>query len=105
MFLSSPKPVSVFAAAFVASFLFVSIQSAEAAVCTQRKEFTSFLSKKYKELPKAVGLVSNKGFMEVYVSKKGTWSILMTNPKGISCLIAAGDHWEGLKVAQADLPS
>jgi hypothetical protein len=99
------KPVPALAALLAASFLLVSIQQANAAVCSERKKFTSYLSKKYNEVPKAVGLVSNSGMMEVYVSEKGTWSILMTTPNGITCLIAAGDNWQGLKLAKIDTPS
>ncbi len=105
MFKCSLKTASALTSLLAASFFLVSIQQANAAVCSERKKFTSFLSKKYKEMPKAVGLVSNTGMMEVYVSKQGTWSILMTTPNGISCLIAAGDHWEGLKLAKIDTPS
>ena len=101
----SLKTVSALTALLATSFFLVAIQSAHAAVCSERKKFTTFLSKKYKEMPKAVGLVSNTGMMEVYVSEQGTWSILMTTPNGITCLIAAGDHWEGLKLAKIDTPS
>ena len=102
---SSLKPVPVVTAALIASILLISTQQASAAVCTERKKFTHYLSKQYKEKPKAVGLVSNTSIMEVYVSKKGTWSILMTNRKGITCLIAAGNNWENLKLAKASTPS
>jgi len=105
MFKSSLKTVPVLMSLLAASFFLGSFQQAHAAVCSERKKFTAFLVKKYKELPKAVGLVSNTGMMEVYVSEQGTWSILMTTPNGMTCLIAAGDHWEGMKLAKVDTPS
>jgi len=105
MFEYLTKPAPALAALLAASFFLVSIQQAKAAVCSERKKFTSYLSEKYNEVPKAIGLVSNSGMMEVFVSEKGTWSILMTTPNGITCLIAAGDNWQGIKLAKIDTPS
>jgi len=105
MFKYTLKAVPVLSSLLAASFFLLSTQQASAAICSERKKFTSFLSEKYNEVPKAVGLVSNTGMMEVYVSEKGTWSILMTSPNGITCLIAAGNNWQGLKMAKMDTPS
>ncbi len=101
----SLKSVPALTFLLAVSFIPVSAQPANAAVCSKREKFTSFLAKKYNEVPKAMGLVSNSGMMEVYVSKQGTWSILMTAPNGITCLIAAGNNWQGLKFAKVDTPS
>ena len=62
--------------------------------CAAHDDMVTFLEKRYKELPRALGLVSTSGLMEIYVSKNGTWSILMTTTKGKSCIIAAGKYWE-----------
>ncbi len=105
MFRYSFKTIPFFTILLAASFFPVAAQQANAAVCSKREKFTSFLAKKYNEVPKAMGLVSNSGMMEVYVSKQGTWSILMTAPNGITCLIAAGNNWQGLKFAKVDTPS
>jgi len=68
--------------------------SAEAAVCMKHKKLVSFLSDRYSEAPRALGLVEDRGLMEVYVSNKGTWTIVMTTTKGVACILAAGDTWE-----------
>ena len=45
-----------------------------------------------------MGLVSNRGVMEFFVSEKtGTWTVLLTNTKGISCIVAAGESFERSK--------
>lgn len=88
-----------------AAILLTTTQQANAKVCSDRKKLAAYLSKKYNEVPQALGLVSNTGLMEVYVSPKGTWSILMTSTDGIACLIAAGDHWEGAKLAKLETPT
>ena len=69
----------------------------EASVCSKRQKLVEHLSNKYKETPTSRGLFSSTGMMEFYVSKRGTWSILMTSTTGISCLIAAGNNFETLR--------
>lgn len=97
--------ISVIVPILAGVIFLASTQGAKAAVCSERKKFTSFLTKTYKEQQKAVGLVSDTGLMEIYVSEEGTWSIIMTGRKGISCLIAAGDNWKGLKKPKTGTPS
>ena len=52
------------------------------------------LAKKYKEKVVGRGLAKgNKSMMELFVSKKGTWTLVVTNTKGASCVVAAGENW------------
>ena len=52
------------------------------------------LAKKYKESVVGRGLAKgNKSMMELFVSKKGTWTLVVTNTKGASCVVAAGENW------------
>jgi hypothetical protein len=52
------------------------------------------LSEKYSEAPIAVGVANNGGLVEVLSTGDGeTWSIIITSPKGMSCLVAAGEGW------------
>jgi hypothetical protein len=39
------------------------------------------------------GLVSQTRIIELYVSQKGTWTVLVSRPDGMSCLVAAGTDW------------
>jgi len=42
----------------------------------------------------SMALTSDGRLLEVTKSDDGaTWSILITTPKGISCLVAAGGNW------------
>lgn len=62
--------------------------------CGSRENVVSLLKEKYKEEPVAVGVSNNGGLVEVLTSKDGqTWSILITSPKGKSCLVASGEGW------------
>jgi len=75
---------------------------AEAAACGMRKDLVSYLTRRYKEHPRAIGLVSKNSVLEVMVSKKGTWSILVTMTDGRTCIVAAGQNWEDVKSAIKD---
>jgi hypothetical protein len=78
--------------------------AADAAVCMQHKMLVSYLTERFDETPRALGLVASRNVMEVYVSEKGTWTIVMTTVQGVACIIAAGDTWEAVKVAMAEDP-
>ena len=82
--------VTAFIAALIAS-------PASAAVCMNAKTLTGYLADRFKEQPVAAGLVEGRNFMEVHVSAKGTWTIVMTNTQGVSCIVAAGDEWQAVK--------
>ena len=73
-------------------------QNAVPAACTDRNQAMSHLSVKYSEAPVAMGLANNGGVVEVLASKAGkSWSIVITMPNGMTCLVASGEHWEKLK--------
>lgn len=68
--------------------------------CTDRSSALSYLAKSYKEQPVAMGLASSGGVVEVLANKDGTsWSIIVTQPSGITCLVASGENWEDLPLA------
>ena len=64
-------------------------------VCGERAKMTKFLMKRYKETPRAMGVASSgKSVMEIYTSEKGSWTVLMTTAKGVTCIMGAGHSWE-----------
>jgi hypothetical protein len=79
------------------SVLFIGSWQAQAAgmTCGDRTALLKALSEKYKEAPRALGLSSSgKAVFEVYTSKAGTWTIVMTTTTGVTCIMAAGHSWE-----------
>jgi len=70
--------------------------AARGTVCDKRSELVSALGNRFKEAPSALGLAANGSVVEILTSTNGSWSILMTTPKGMSCLIAAGEFWQKL---------
>ena len=70
------------------------VARAQFAMCGERAQIIEQLKVKYNETRQAVGLISNNGAAELYVSEKGTWTMLVTLESGKSCIIAAGHSWD-----------
>ena len=82
--------------------LLTSTSASAQAVCGQRDSLLKQLESSYKEAPISMALAANGSVVEVTRSEKGTWTLLLTNPAGVTCLMAAGEHWESLKQKKAD---
>lgn len=78
---------------------------AEALMCGPRDQVTKVLAEKYKEFPRAAGIMSGLTLMEIYVSERGTWTILTTNDQGIACVVRAGEAWDELPPPPKGRPS
>ena len=76
--------------------LVLSTPSLAQSACGERSRFLDQLQQQYGENPTAIGLVSNGSLLEVLTSTKGSWTILVTQPSGVTCLVASGDAWETL---------
>ncbi len=63
-------------------------------VCSERAKFLKHLGDGYSEAPIAMGLASNGTVLEVLASNKGSWTIILTKPDGMSCVVASGEAWE-----------
>ena len=71
--------------------------------CDQRDSVLQILQQKYKEAPVALGVTHNGGLVEVLSTGNGTtWSIIVTTPQGMSCLVAAGEGWRAMEQVAAD---
>ncbi|MER8951731.1 hypothetical protein NKJ72_23335 [Mesorhizobium sp. M0045] len=62
--------------------------------CAARADMVKALGEKFHENPSAVGVVNPNVVLEVFVSDKGTWTILASDTKGQSCVISVGEGWE-----------
>ena len=63
--------------------------------CGVRADIIAQLRAKYGEQPTAFGIASNGGIVEV-IRSADSWTITYTGTDGVTCLIAAGSHWEQL---------
>ena len=65
-------------------------------ICGQRAEILEGLAQTYSEVPNGIGMAANGAVIEVLLSPTGSFTIVMTQPNGISCLMLTGDTWEDL---------
>ena len=74
--------------------LLPSVVNAQPKLCAPSADVINKLSKQYDEKPVAMGLQSSGNLLQVFVSKKGTWTVVSETPRGMSCIIAVGTNWE-----------
>ncbi len=88
------------AAALVMVPLGATAQEDESMQCAERGGILEVLNSEYNEIARAIGLVSEEAVLEVFVSKEsGTWTVLVTDPEGFSCVLAAGEDWQEMPLA------
>lgn len=69
--------------------------------CGVRDSLVARLAEKYGEQQTGAGLGGANAMLEVWTSPEtGTWTILLTRPNGVSCIVAAGRHWREVEPAE-----
>jgi hypothetical protein len=61
--------------------------------CTERDAIIEPLRRHYGEQRRGLGLTVGGQILEIFVSKDGHWSALLSYADGSSCMIAAGEGW------------
>lgn len=65
--------------------------------CGPRQAVVDRLAEGYGETRQSMGLGSNNAVIEVFASlETGTWTITVTMPNGLACLVASGQAYEEL---------
>ena len=68
--------------------------------CGPREAVVERLAGKYGETRQSIGLGANNAVVEVFASQEtGTWTITVTMPTGVTCLVASGQSFESLAEA------
>ncbi len=81
------KKVSLALALFAGSSSIVAAQM----LCDERVDMLNSLASEYGEELIEVKMMEEHGLLEVLKSRsKGTWTLLLTKPGGISCVLATG---------------
>jgi hypothetical protein len=75
---------------------------AAAKPCGMRSKIVRELSENLVEKRLGMGLTNAGALLELFVSKGGTWTIVVSTPKGWGCVFAAGDYW--LQVPESPKP-
>ena len=75
-------------------------------VCGPRDNIVAQLEKKYGETRRSIGVQQGRGVVEIYASEEtGSWTILVTDTRGKSCLMAAGEAFQIEDVAEIETPT
>ncbi|MEM6385947.1 MAG: hypothetical protein AAF718_06895 [Pseudomonadota bacterium] len=65
--------------------------------CGNRELVVERLTNKYGESRQSIGMAPKGRVVEIYASHEtGTWTITVTMPNGITCLVASGQSFETL---------
>jgi len=76
---------------------------AQSAQCAPREVVVQRLNEAYGETRQSMGLAANNAVVEVFASDtSGSWTITVTGPNGVTCLIAAGQAFEAMA---GDIPA
>ena len=75
--------------------------------CNNTKTLLKMLDEKYHELPISGGVSSKNESVRLFTSHTAegdqTWSVVVTNVNGISCMLSNGGDWtEELKIIKGD---
>lgn len=74
---------------------------AQAPACGSHDVVVQSLADKFREKPQSVGVINDDTVLEVFVSDAGTWTILVTDTDGQSCIMSAGEGWDSNTVVAA----
>lgn len=77
-----------------ACFVPVTALSQDRVPCGERTKVLAHLYDGYAEIPTARGLDAQGRVLEVISAPSGTWTIVITAPGGLTCLISSGVAWE-----------
>jgi len=94
------RSLNLTATIIAACGLTVTVSSTAAAqqaqmVCGERVEIVNALQAGHQEQKTAAGLSGNGGLVELFTGNGGSWTLLLTLPGGPTCLLGAGEAWEG----------
>ena len=72
-------------------------QTAGGGQCAARDKVVAVLNAKYHEVRQGIGLAVNNTVMELWASvDTDTWTITVTMPSGVTCMVASGQGYESL---------
>ncbi len=88
----------------VAAVLLMSTGAAMAQqACVLRETAVPQLQKQFEEQIVGRGLTPNgKAMFELFVSQSGTWTVLVSDTDGRSCIVASGASWQRVPLVLGD---
>ena len=74
-------------------------------LCGSRDDVVAHLDDEYGDKPTAVALASSGGIIQVLVGSDGAWTMVITRPSGVTCIIEFGEGWQDVPPAAEGRPS
>lgn len=65
-------------------------------MCAPRDEVVAQLGAQFSEIPVSRGLTGDGMLLEVFASPQGTWTAVLSEPTGVSCLVSGGEAWQSI---------
>ncbi|KPQ18224.1 MAG: hypothetical protein HLUCCO18_02435 [Rhodobacteraceae bacterium HLUCCO18] len=91
-------------AGFACGTLGPSIAAAQS-LCGAREAVVDMLGSRYGETVRSVGLAGRDRIVEVFASEDtGSWTIVVTDTAGVTCLVASGQHYEQVAAGPEGAP-
>jgi len=91
----------LFPTASVMTLALVGTASAAEQICERREIMVANLTEKYGEAVQSIGLDTTGNLLEIYASDEGSWTALLTSPRGQACVVAAGEAFEQVNLPPA----
>ena len=66
--------------------------------CAERADIAAFLDGHYSEKPSAIGQLDSKTIVEIFAAQSGSWTLMITDVTGRSCVILSGQNWDSIPV-------
>ncbi|MBD3763836.1 MAG: hypothetical protein IE927_03635 [Rhodobacterales bacterium] len=98
-----PTPVPARLASLIALAAPITLTAAPVAAnpvpCGPRAQVLAELTQRHGETRHGLGLAGPSAVVELYAAESGSWTILVTRPDGLACLLASGQGWQSLAEA------
>lgn len=90
--------------AFMAMLLTAQMAPAQRSNCAPRDAVVERLATGYSESRQMMALNAQNAVLEIFASPdSGTWTITLTQPGGLTCIVAAGEHYQYVAEALPNL--
>ncbi len=71
--------------------------------CATHESAAKQLEKQFDEMVVGRGLGnSGKAMFELFLSEKGSWTVVVSEPSGRSCILASGESWQQMPLLIGD---
>ena len=87
------KKLTVLTATFLLVIFYCSFTANAQIACGPRGDIVKRLAEKFKEKQVAMGLDITGKLVEVFVSDKGDFTVLLSDPSGRTCIATTGQNW------------